>query len=151
MKMMRSGTGAKARVLKASDINTFEHFKFNRSINPYGGFLSKIKIRTNKKGRSFARIYQDINSNGKISRNELIFFGKSLLNDYSDELINFTGSIRFKKMMHKCDWLLMKYPGSPLMCTMEYIPTIYELILISSSGEKYKFGGTGRFEDHFLK
>ena len=110
MDIMRSGTGAKTRDIKASDTNTLEHFKFNRSINPYGGFLSKIKIRTNKKGRSIAKIYQDTNSDGKLSKNEFIFCGKTRSDKYSDVLINFTGSIRLKKTMHKCDWLSMKIP-----------------------------------------
>ena len=151
MDIMRSGTGAKTRVIKASDTNTFEHFKFNRSINPYGGFLSKIKIRTNKKGRSIAKIYQDTNSDGKLSKKELIFCGKTRSDKYSDELINFTGSIRLKTTMHKCDWLSMKFPDTPLICTKEYIPLVYELNLISNSGEKHEFNSIGKFKDNFLK
>ena len=146
---MRSGTGAKTRVVKASDTNTFEHFKFDKSINPYGGFLSKIKIRTNKKGMSIARIYQDTNSDSNISRKELIFRGKTHSGKYSDELVNFTGSIRLKKTIHKCDWLSMKFPDAPLMCTKEYIPVVHELKLISNSGEKYGFDGIGKFKDDF--
>ena len=147
---MRGGTGAKTRVIKASDANTFEDFKFNQSINPYGELSSKINIRTNKHGRSIAKIYQDTNSDGKVSRKELIFYGKSRLYNYSDDLINFTGSIRLKKTMHTCDWLSMKYPGTPLMCTMEYIPIVYELKLIANSGGKYEFDSAGKFKEDFL-
>jgi hypothetical protein len=148
---MRGGTGAKARVIKASEMNTVENFKFNRSINPYGGVISKIKIHTNKKGRSIARIYQDTNSDGKASLKELIFYGKSRSAQYSDELINFIGSIRLKKTMHKCDWLSMKFPNTPLMCTKEYIPVVYELKLVGKSGEKHEFDGTGKFKNDFLQ
>ena len=148
---MKSGTGAKTRIIKASDANTFELFKFNKSINPYGGLLSKIKTNTNKKGTSIAKIYQDTNSDGNLSKKELIFSGKSRTEPYSDELINFTGAIHLKKTMHKCDWLVMKFPDTELICTMEYIPVFYELKLISDSGEKYEFDGIGKFKDDFLQ
>ena len=148
---MRSGTGAKTRVIKASDTNTLEHFMFDRSINPYGGFLSKIKIRTNKKGRSIAKIYQDTNSDGNVSSKELIFCGKTRSEKYSDELVNFTGSIRLKKTMHKCDWLSMKLPNISLICTKEYIPVVYELKLISNSGEEYEFDSISKFKDDYLQ
>ena len=148
---MRSGMGAKTRVIEASDTNTFEHFKFNQSINPYGGFLSRIKIRTTKRGKSIAKIYQDTNSDGKLSKKELIFHGKTRSDKYSDELINFTGSIRLKKRMHKCDWLSIKFPDTPLICTMEYIPVVYDLKLIGNSGEKHEFDGIGKFKDNFFE
>ena len=148
---MKSGTGAKTRIIKASDVNTFERFKFNKSINPYGGLMSKIKIRTNKKGTSIAKIYQDTNSDGKLSKKGLIFGGKSRSEHYSDDLINFTGSIRLKKTMHKCDWLVMKFPDTELICTIEYIPVFYELKLISDSGERHDFDGIGKFKDDILQ
>ena len=147
---MRSGTGAKTRAIKASDTNTFEHFKFNQSINPHGGLSSTLKIRTNKKGRGIAKIYQDTNFDGKLSKKELIFCGKTNSDKYSDELINFTGSICLKKTMHKCDWLSIKFPDTPLICTKEYIPVVYELKLISNSGEKYRFDGIRKFNENFL-
>ena len=147
---MRGGTGAKTRVIRASDANIFEHFKFNQSINPYGGLLSKINIRINKKGRTIAKIYQDTNSDGKLSKKELIFCGKTASDKYSDELVNFTGSLRLKKMMHKCDWLSMKFPDTPLICTREYIPVVYDLKLISNSGDKYRFDGIREFKDNFF-
>ena len=147
---MRGGTGAKTRVIRASDTNTFENFKFNKSINPYGGLLSKINIRANKKGRTIAKIHQDANSDGKLSKKELIFCGKADSGKYSDELVNFTGSIRLKKRMHKCDWLSMKFPDTPLICTREYIPVVYDLKLISISGEKHRFDGIREFKDNFF-
>jgi hypothetical protein len=53
--------------------------------------------------------------------------------------------------MHKCDWLSMKFPDTPLICTKEYIPLVYELNLISNSGEKHEFDSIGKFKDNFLK
>jgi len=40
--------------------------------------------------------------------------------------------------MHKCERLLVKCPGKPLMRTKEYIPTEHELTLISNSEVKHK-------------
>ena len=75
---------------------------------------------------------------GKVSRQELIFCGKIHSEDYSGQLINFTGFVRLKKTMHKCERLLVKCPGKPLMRTKEYIPTEHELTLISNSEVKHK-------------
>jgi hypothetical protein len=49
VKKMRCGTVVKTRVVRAFDASTLDPFEFNRSINPRGGSLAKIKIRTNKK------------------------------------------------------------------------------------------------------
>ena len=148
---MKSGTGAKQRVIQATDVSALEPFAFNRSINPHGGTLARMKIRANKKGRGIVKIYQDTNSNNKVTRKELIFRGKSRAIYDKDELINFTGSVRLKKTMHMCDWLSMKFPGEELICTREYIPTVYELTLVANSGEVYEFEGTGEFADHIFK
>jgi hypothetical protein len=45
----------------------------------------------------------------------------------------------------------MKFPDTPLICTKEYIPLVYELNLISNSGEKHEFDSIGKFKDNFLK
>ena len=77
--------------------------------------------------------------------------GKTLNSFAPDELTNFSGNIRLKKTMHKCDWISMKFPDEPLMCTMEYIPLTYELDLMTNSGNEYKFDGIGRFKHNFLE
>ena len=148
---MRGGTGAKQRVIRALNANTKQSFSFDRSINPRGGTLAKLKIRTNKKGISKAKVFQDINSDGRVSGKELIFKGKSNRIHDKDELINFSGSARLKKTMHKCEWISLKFPGEPLMCTQEYIPTIYELTLIDDGLEILEFGGIGKFKDPLFK
>ena len=149
--VMRGGTGAKRRVIRAINANTLQSFSFNQSINPRGGALAKLKIRTNKKGISRARVFQDINSDGRVSSKEMIFKGKSKRIYEKDELINFSGSARLKKTMHRCEWISSKYPDEMLACTKEYIPTIYDLTLVSSDGEVFKFDGVGRFEDPIFK
>ena len=147
---MRGGTGAKRRVIRALNANTKQSFSFDRSINPHGGTLAKLKIRTNRKGISRVKIFQDINSNGRVSSKELIFKGKSNRIYDKDELINFSGSARLKKTMHRCGWISLKFPGELLICTREYIPTVYELTLIDDSLEIFKFGGIGKFKDHLI-
>ena len=144
---MRGGTGTKRRVILALKANTFQSFLFDRSINPRGGSLAKLKIRTNRRGISRAKLFQDINSDGKVSSKELIFKGKSNRIHYNDELIDFYGTARLKKIMHRCEWISLRFPGEPLMSTEEYIPTIYKLTLIDEYLEMFKFGGIGGFKD----
>ena len=54
-------------------------------------------------------------------------------------------------MMHKCDWLSMKFLNTPLMCTKEYIPVVYELRLVGKYREEHEFDGTGKFKNNFLQ
>ena len=147
---MRGGTGAKRRVIRALNANTLQSFSFDRSINPHGGTLAKLKIRVNKKGIARAKLYQDVDFDGRVSSEELIFKGKSNRIHGKDELIDFFGSAHLKKTMHRCQWISLKFPGEPLVCTKEYIPTIYELTLIDKGFEIYEFGGVGRFNDPFF-
>ena len=147
---MRGGTGAKTRVIKAFDVSTLESFEFNRSINPRGGSLARMKIRTNKNGKCIVSLFQDTNDDGKVSRKELIFRGKSRTVFEGDELTSFPVAIRLKKTMHQCDWLSMKYPDKPLMCTEEYIPITFQFDWIANNGEEYKFHGIGQFRNDLL-
>ena len=88
-----------------------------------------------------------MNDDGKVSRRELIYKGKCRQPFSEDELIGFSGDIKMQKTMHMCDWMMLKNPDKLFGCTMEYIPTIYELTLFSSLGEVYKFEATGEFAD----
>ena len=112
--------------------------------------MSRMKLRTNKKGRSIVSIFQDINADGKAARHELIFRGKSRIVFASDGLTNFTGNVRLKKTMHKCDWLSMKFPDMPLVCTEEYIPITYQLDFMADNGEDYRYDGIGKFKNGLL-
>ena len=147
LEILRGGTGSKRRMIRALDANSFELFSFERSINPRGGYSRKDEAYSAKNGRNRMKIFQDTNSNGRVSSKEIIFHGKSRELYDSDELIKFRGSARLKKTMHQCTWLSMKFPDEQIMCTREYIPTIYELTLTANSGDIYKFDGTGAFED----
>ena len=102
------------------------------------------------KGISRIKIFQDINSDGRVASKELIFKGKSNRIYDKDELINFSGSARLKKTMHRCEWISLKFPGELLICTEEYIPTVYELTLIDNSMEIFEFGGIGKFKDPLI-
>ncbi len=148
---MKVATGPKRRVIRSFNANTFELFPFNRSIKPSGGILAKLKLRGGTNGKRRAKVFQDTNFDGRVSRKELIFHGKSSRIHDKDELIGFSGSARLDKQMHMCEWISLKFPGEPLACTEEYIPTIYELILTADSGEVYEFSGIGRFEDPIFK
>lgn len=142
---MRTATGAKTRKIRASQANNTELFRFNRSITPNGGALSKLKLRNNKKGYLIVKVFQDTNNNGKVERKELIFSGKSRNIFKGDKITDFSGSIRMKKTMHMCDWLSMKNQGEPLRCTREYIPITYDVRLTSRDGDNYEFYSLGEF------
>ena len=109
-----------------------------------------MKIRGNKKGETVLRLYQDMNYDGKVSGKELIFAGKSRNKTAQDHLINFSGSVRLKKTMQLCDWLIMKDPDTPIMCTMEYIPIVYDMKLVTLNGIQHIFDGIGEFKDETL-
>ena len=79
----------------------------------------------------------------------MIYPGKIVNVFESDELADFNGNVRLRKRKHKCDWLSMKFPGEPLMCTEEYIPITYQFDLVAHSGEVYRFDGVGRFKNDF--
>ena len=142
---MKSGTGIKIRTIRATEAQQSELFEFNRPVNPHGGVLSRMKIRINKNGETKLKLYQDVNSDGKVSGKELIFAGKCRQSTDDDGLIKFSGSVRLKKTMHRCDWLVMKHPDTPIMCTMEYIPVVYDVKLRTLSGNRYIFDGIGKF------
>ena len=148
---MRVGTGAKRRVIRAFDANGSMPFLFNRSINPRGGTLAKMQVHTSQGNHGRVKIFQDTNSDGKVSSKELIFHGKTRESYSKDELINFSGTAYLKKTMHRCDWLSMKFTDEQLMCTREYIPTTYDLKLIANSGDRYVFSGIEQFQDSTFK
>ena len=144
---MAFGTGEKVRKIKAFDVQSSSKFVFNRSIHPNGGILGRMDLSSTKRGHRQVKLYQDLNNDGKVSRRELIYKGKCLQPFEEDELVSFNGDIRMQKSMHMCDWMMLKKPDKLFACTMEYIPTAYELALLSSAGELYEFEATGEFVD----
>ena len=142
---------AKIRTIKARSASTSEHFYFNRSIQFKGGLLGQIKFFPKKSGIIKIKLYQDLDKNNKISKDDLIFKGKVADAKHSDELINFVGTIKFKKQMHSCDWEKQKQPGEFIACTRDYVPTLHELMLKPDlSGEKIYAEGLGEFRNEQL-
>ena len=142
---MRSATGSKTRKIKAVSANDADLFKFNKSIDPHGGTLSKIKLKQRRNGTYIVKIFQDTNNNGRVSKQELIYEGKSRNELEDDILTNFDGEIRLKKNMHRCEWVTAKFPDELIACTMEYIPTTYNCVLKNDEGERFTFEGIGNF------
>ena len=141
----KSASGEKKRKIKAKDISINSSFEFNKSITPHGGTEASMFVSLSKKGLAQIKLFQDLNDDGIVSKNELIYKGKSSRILYRDELLNFTGDIKLTKSMHKCEWITAKYPDEMIMCTREYIPTIYNIVLTSSSGERFVMDGMGEF------
>ena len=48
--------------------------------------------------------------------------------------------------MHRCNWLYLKNPTAEIACTLEFIPTVYELRLTDSNGELFTFDAMGKFK-----
>ena len=143
---MKVGTGAKRRTIKARDVAINAPFAFNKSINPNGGVSSILSISKTKTGLRVIKIAQDLNDDGLISSKEMIYKGRSRAPFAGDALLNFDGEIKLTKTMHRCDWLLLKHPNAEIACTLEFIPTVYDLQLADENGVMYQFDAVGEFK-----
>ena len=141
----KSASGEKKLKIKANDISNIQSFSFNKSIIPHGGIEASMSVSLSKKGLAQVKLFQDLNDDGIVSRDELIYKGKSSRILYRDQLVDFTGDIKLTKSMHKCEWITGKYPHESIMCTREYIPTLYNAVLTSSSGKRFVMEGMGDF------
>ena len=147
---MRSGTGPKTRKITAAKAGVDETFEFNKSIAPRGGTSARMQIKQNNKGSLSIKIFQDKNNNGNVSRRELIYKGISQKDSSDDRILNFNGKIHLNKQMHMCDWLAQtKRPAE--VCTLEYIPTIYDCKLITEEGETFSFNGVGNYKSDLIQ
>ena len=142
---MRSATGSKTRAIQSTSASVDEFFEFNKSIVPHGGTLSKLKLRQRKNGSYVITVFQDLNDDGRVSRKEKIYKGRSRARLEDDYLTNFKGRIRLEKNMHRCDWLVSKYPKELIACTREYIPVTYSFLLVDIRGARLSFDGMGDF------
>ena len=142
----KSSSGAKKIRIKAEDASINSPFEFNKSITPHGGTEASMSVSLSKKGKIRVKIFQDLNDDGIASKNELIYKGKSPRMLYRDELLNFSGDIKITKSMHQCEWITAKYPDEMIMCTREYIPTIYDVVMTTSSGKRFVMDGVGEFQ-----
>ena len=120
-------------------------FEFNKSIVPHGGRASSLKLRQRKNGSHVIKLFQDVNNDGRVSKNELIYKGLSRVKLEGDNLTNFKGQVRLKKSMHRCEWVSAKYPKELIACTREFIPTAYSCLLVNDSGAQFKFDGIAAF------
>ena len=145
---MKVFTGSKTRRIKSNVATTDSPFEFNQSITPHGGTTARLKIKEDDDGYHQIRIFQDTNKDGKASRKELIYAGRIREPVDSDELLNFAGSIKLSKTMHRCDWQLQKNPEDVASCTMEYIPTTFACQLISNEGDSYRLDGIDDQQQH---
>ena len=141
----KSATGVKKRKIKANVVSINAFFDFNKSITPRGGTLSSLFASKTKKGFARVQIGQDLNDDGIVTRDELIYKGKSSRMLYRDELLNFSGDIKLTKSMHKCEWVSAKFPDEPILCSAEFIPTIYDVVMTSVSGKRFVMEGLGKF------
>ena len=128
----KSASGEKKLKIKANDISNIQSFSFNKSIIPHGGIEASMSVSLSKKGLAQVKLFQDLNDDGIVSRDELIYKGKSSRILYRDQLVTSRGHC----LLNLCINVRItgKYPHESIMCTREYIPTLYNAVLTSSSG-----------------
>ena len=131
----------KIRTIKAQITPGLKEFDFNNSIQFKGETLGKLKIEKRKTNVYKVKVYQDLNGDGDLTGDDLIFRGKLGSVAEVDDLTNFSGVIKIKKQMHSCTWDLQKNLErsiQPIVCTMEYVPEFTVMKLKSDiSGNQY--------------
>ena len=110
---------------------------FNKSINPRGGTEGKLVFAEGNRSTKI-KLYQDKNEDGKFSKKELLYKGR--LDDVEYDAILNVNKVKLQKQMHSCDWQLMKNPDKLIVCTLDFVPTVYDLTLIAESGETWMPG-----------
>ena len=90
------------------------------------------------------KIYQDNNGDGKFKKDDIIYKGKNSKASF-DILIFNSSKVKLKKQMHSCEWDIMK-GVEPIVCTMDYVPTVYNLAL-TDAGVTVKPSAMGDFKD----
>ena len=145
---MKRATGKKTRSIKSTSVHVNDLFQFNKSIVPHGGQSSILKLRRRRNGSYVIKLFQDLNNDRRVSKNELIYKGLSRVKFQGDNLTDFKGQVRLEKSMHRCEWMTAKYPKELIACTREYIPTTYSCLLVDGSGARFKFDGIGDFAEN---
>ena len=135
----------KIREIRAKHASTQETFTFNKSITPKGGKLGKINLFQKKNGSTEIEIFQDLDNNDRISNKEKIYEGLVVSNDNSYKLTHFIGKIKLVKQMHSCQWDTAKADAELIPCTMDYVPTVHSLKMVSDDGDKYTAQGLGLY------
>ena len=121
---------------------------FNKSLAPTGGTMGLISYKEGKRSTRI-KLFQDKNDDGKFSRKELIFKGKTSEASYDELTFVKAGvarkpTIKLSKQMHSCDWDILK-GLEPLYCTADYVPTVYTLTLKLEGGGRVTPEGVGDF------
>ena len=149
------------RTIKAKSVTPGQLFEFNKSIDYKGETLGLLKIKKKTSQVYKVRVFQDLNNDLKMTKKDIIFKGEVAPGYYDtesnqlilDDLTNFVGTVKLKKQMHSCEWDLQKQMKKKdaedpemIACTTDYIPTIYELTLKStSSGIKHSVWPVGKY------
>jgi len=142
---MKRATGKKTRSIKSTSVHVDDLFESNKSIVPHRGKSSSLKLRRRRNGSYVIKLFQDLNNDRRVSKNELIYKGLSRVELQGDDLTDFKGQLRLEKSMHRCEWMTAKYPKGLIACTREYIPTTYSCLLVDGSRARFKFDGIGDF------
>ena len=73
-----------------------EEFVFKRGDEPYKGSAGQLRLKRRKGGDAvIAKLYSDLNENGRFSKDELIFKGYTSGDDIHDRLEGSSGKIRW--------------------------------------------------------
>ena len=88
----------KIHTIKATSVFAFETFDFNRSVNYQGESLGFITLIEKRPGIIAAKLYQDMYSDFKITKKDLIFKGIIKAAIFPDDRTNFFGTIKLKKI-----------------------------------------------------
>ena len=120
---------------------------FNKSINPTGDAQGIIYFKRGKRSTKMT-IFQDNNQDGKYNKDDIIYRGKTSKATVKELALGIT-KVKLRKQMHRCDWDIMK-GKEPIACTMDYVPTIYDLTLFTDTGSKVRPDPVGAFKDNGL-
>ena len=138
----------KTKSIKSTSAHINDLFEFNKSIVPHVGKASSLRLRRRRNGSYVIKLFQDLNNDRRVSKNELIYKGLSSIELQGDDLTDFKGQLCLEKSMHRCEWITAKYPKELTACTREYIPTTYSCLLVDGSGARFKFDGIGDFAEN---
>ena len=81
---------------KARGSYNSNRIKFKRGDEPYKGSIGFLRLKSRKGGdKVTAKIFSDINGDGRFSKDEIIFKGSAMKNGIYDQLNGSSGKIRW--------------------------------------------------------
>lgn len=119
-------------------------FEFNKSLNYKGGKLGQFKMSRLSPDAVRIKIKQDLNDDGKFSKDELIYKGTIEEVKDADALLNFEGKIKILEQMNACRWDSQKLSdddaGLPVSCaTLDLVLEYTAVTFKTSGGSTYSF------------